>query len=147
MIDTSIKELCKTGCFNSELLFWATQFTPYLMRSRGSRKIQPQPLDVQEDTKSHELAAEAKQTSGPNLSRTVQDFIVECLQPWDRKDAPSSRDDINKAFPVCDKAAKEKGADVPADLNCLKYFASMGSDCWPCICWVAQINKWKIKGC
>ena len=56
-------------------------------------------------------------------------------------------DDINKAFPVCDKAAKEKGADVPADLNSLKYFASMGSDCWPCICWVAQINKWNIKGC
>lgn len=56
-------------------------------------------------------------------------------------------DDINKAYPVCDKAAREKGADVPADLDCMKYFASMGSDCWPCICWVAQINKWKIRGC
>ena len=55
-------------------------------------------------------------------------------------------DDINKAFPVCQKAAHDKGADVPADLNCMKYFASMGSDCWPCICWVAQINKWNIKG-
>lgn len=25
-------------------------------------------------------------------------------------------DDINKAYPVCDKAAKEKGKDFPADL-------------------------------
>lgn len=56
-------------------------------------------------------------------------------------------DDINKAYPVCEKAAKEKGADVPVDLECLKYFASMEKDCWPCICWVAQINHWKIKGC
>jgi hypothetical protein len=29
----------------------------------------------------------------------------------------------------------------------LKYFAQMGSDCWGCICWVAQINKWKVFGC
>ena len=56
-------------------------------------------------------------------------------------------DDINKAYPVCEKAAREKGADVPADLDCLKYFVSMEKDCWPCICWVAQINKWRIKGC
>ncbi len=56
-------------------------------------------------------------------------------------------DDINKAYPICEKAAHEKGADVPADLDCLKYFAQMDKDCWPCICWVAQINKWNIKGC
>ena len=56
-------------------------------------------------------------------------------------------DDINKAYPVCEKAAKEKGADIPVDLECLKYFASMEKDCWPCICWVAELNHWKIKGC
>lgn len=56
-------------------------------------------------------------------------------------------DDINKAYPVCEKAAHEKGADIPADLNCLKYFASMEQDCWPCICWVAETQKWHIKGC
>ena len=55
--------------------------------------------------------------------------------------------DINQAYPVCEKAAAGKGKDVPADLNCLKYFSSMSSDCWPCICWVASINKWNIKGC
>jgi hypothetical protein len=55
--------------------------------------------------------------------------------------------DINKAYLTCEKAAHEKGSDVPADLDCLKYFASMSSDCWPCICWVAGINKWNIKGC
>ena len=46
-------------------------------------------------------------------------------------------DDINKAYSVCEKAAHDKGKDVPTDLDCLKYFASMGSDCWECICWVA----------
>lgn len=56
-------------------------------------------------------------------------------------------DDINKAYPICEKAAKEKGKDVDADLNCLKYFLSMEQDCWPCICWVAQVQHWKIAGC
>jgi hypothetical protein len=56
-------------------------------------------------------------------------------------------DDINKAYPVCEKAAHEKGADVPADLDCLKYFAKMEQECWPCICWVASVEKWHIKGC
>ena len=56
-------------------------------------------------------------------------------------------DDINKAEPVCEKAAKEKGADVPMDLECFKYFASMQKDCWPCICWIAELNHWHIKGC
>ncbi len=56
-------------------------------------------------------------------------------------------DDINKAFPVCEKAAREKGADIPVDLDCMKYFAQMGEDCWQCICWIAQINKWRIAGC
>jgi hypothetical protein len=56
-------------------------------------------------------------------------------------------DDINKAYPVCEKAAHEKGADVPADLDCLKYFVKMEQECWPCICWVASQEKWHIKGC
>lgn len=56
-------------------------------------------------------------------------------------------DDINKAYATCEKAAHEKGKDVPADLDCIKYFASMSSDCWECICWVAEYNKWPVKGC
>jgi hypothetical protein len=48
-------------------------------------------------------------------------------------------DDINKAYPICEKAAKEKAKDLDADINCLKYFLSLEQDCWPCICWVAQI--------
>lgn len=56
-------------------------------------------------------------------------------------------DDINKAYPICEKAAQEKGKDQTADINCLKYMLSIRKDCWPCICWVAQINKWTIKGC
>jgi hypothetical protein len=56
-------------------------------------------------------------------------------------------DDINKAFASCEKAAHEKGKDVPVDLDCMKYFAQMGEDCWDCICWIAQIQKLHIFGC
>ena len=56
-------------------------------------------------------------------------------------------DDINKAEPVCEKAAREKGADVPMDLDCFKYFAKMEQDCWPCICFIAEQQHWHVKGC
>lgn len=56
-------------------------------------------------------------------------------------------DDINKAYPYCKKASEDKGKDLPADLECMKYMASIEKDCWPCICWVAQQEKWNIKGC
>lgn len=56
-------------------------------------------------------------------------------------------DDINKAYPICEKAAHEKGKDVPVDLDCMKYFAQMGEDCWSCICWIAKLNHWPIAGC
>ncbi len=32
-------------------------------------------------------------------------------------------DDINKAYPPCQKAAQDKGKDYPADLECIKYMA------------------------
>jgi hypothetical protein len=56
-------------------------------------------------------------------------------------------DDINKAYPICDKAAKEKGKDFPADIDCMKFLLSVEKDCWPCICLVADVNKWHVKGC
>ena len=56
-------------------------------------------------------------------------------------------DDINKAFAACEKAAQEKGKDVPVDLDCMKYFAQMGEECWDCICWVAEVQKLHIFGC
>ncbi len=56
-------------------------------------------------------------------------------------------DDINKAYPKCKKASEEKGKDLPADLECMKYMVSVEKDCWPCICWVAETEKWNIKGC
>lgn len=34
-------------------------------------------------------------------------------------------DDINASFKVCDKAAKEKGKDIPADIECMKYLAQV----------------------
>lgn len=46
--------------------------------------------------------------------------------------------DINKALPICEKAAKAKGKDVPADLECIKYFTEVEKDCWPCICGIAS---------
>ena len=57
------------------------------------------------------------------------------------------QDDINIAYPICKKAAEEKGKDYPVDITCLKYFAQMTEECWACICWVASFQKWKIIGC
>lgn len=56
-------------------------------------------------------------------------------------------DDINKAYPTCQKAAQEKAKDLPADLECMKYIYRMDKDCWPCICMVSHEMKWNIKGC
>jgi hypothetical protein len=46
--------------------------------------------------------------------------------------------DINQSYKVCEKAAEEKGKDLPADLECMKYLATVEKDCWPCICFVAK---------
>lgn len=51
------------------------------------------------------------------------------------------------AYPICDQAAKEKGKDVPVDLECMKYIGTIDKDCWPCICAVATAQHWNIKGC
>lgn len=65
----------------------------------------------------------------------------------DDKAQISCLDDIYVAYPACQKAAQEKGKDVPVDLICLQYFANLSQECWPCICWVAKLEKWTIKGC
>ena len=54
---------------------------------------------------------------------------------------------INLAYEQCDKAAKQKGGDQTADINCVKYLLSAKKECWPCICEVAKKEGWKIKGC
>jgi hypothetical protein len=64
-----------------------------------------------------------------------QDKEIECIT------------DVNHALDLCDKAAKEKGKDQTADINCIKYLASVEQDCWPCICQIAIDNGYKIKGC
>lgn len=56
-------------------------------------------------------------------------------------------DDLRAAYPYCEKAAAAKGKDMNADLQCMKYFYSVEQDCWPCICFIAQKEHWKIKGC
>lgn len=56
-------------------------------------------------------------------------------------------DDINKAYPICQKASQEKGKDLPADLQCMKYLTQTDKDCWPCICLIAHEAKWNIMGC
>lgn len=55
--------------------------------------------------------------------------------------------DVNHALDLCDKAAKEKGKDQTADINCIKYMAAVEQDCWPCICQIASDNGFKVKGC
>lgn len=55
--------------------------------------------------------------------------------------------DVNHALDLCDKAAKEKGKDQTADINCIKYMVNVEQDCWPCICQIAKDNGFKVKGC
>ena len=56
-------------------------------------------------------------------------------------------DYLTLALEVCDKAAREKGKDQQADIDCVKYAAAMRSDCWPCICQIAKESDIKVKGC
>ena len=56
-------------------------------------------------------------------------------------------DDIRAAYPACQKAIDEGGSDMIADLTCLKYFTNVKSDCWPCICHIAEMDHIKVKGC
>ena len=56
-------------------------------------------------------------------------------------------DDFKDAFPYCKKAAEAAGKDFDADINCVKYFATMEQDCWPCICYMAHKESLKIRGC
>lgn len=56
-------------------------------------------------------------------------------------------DDVRAAYPVCKKAAEASGSDTAADLACLKYFNKMKPECWPCICMVAHMEHFDIKGC
>ena len=53
----------------------------------------------------------------------------------------------NLAYQVCLEAAKEKGQDQEADINCIKYFTTMRKECWPCVCEIAKEEGWKVKGC
>ena len=51
------------------------------------------------------------------------------------------------AYNACDAAAKAKGKDVSADLECMKYFSPIEKECWACICQIAKAEGWKITGC
>ena len=56
-------------------------------------------------------------------------------------------DDVRAAYEPCKKAAESGGSDLPATLQCLKYYSKMRNDCWPCICMVAKDEGFDIKGC
>jgi phage/plasmid-associated DNA primase len=96
-MDTSVKESIKDGRYNPELLHWGVCLTPYLMEARSSRKIQPQPAAVVEDTASHAVAAESsRDTLKADLAK---DFVEKELENYTSAlTPPSNRDEINKAF-------------------------------------------------
>ena len=56
-------------------------------------------------------------------------------------------DDVRAAYEPCKKAAEAGGADMAANLTCLKYYNKMKGDCWPCICQIAEMEGLKIQGC
>lgn len=54
---------------------------------------------------------------------------------------------LNLAYQYCEQAAKEKGQDQAADINCMKWVLTVQKDCWPCVCEIAKKQGMKIKGC
>lgn len=97
-INTRIKETCKSGTYNSELFFWACLFTPYLMKANGSRKIQPQPVNVKEDTQFHEIAARANESEQTGVSRYAKGFVKNCTEIWLKDRTPSTREHVDESF-------------------------------------------------
>jgi hypothetical protein len=70
-----------------------------------------------------------------NTDNCSQDAEIRCIN------------DINNSYKICTKAAQEKGKDLVADIECMKYLATVEKDCWPCICFVAKKKGWKVRGC
>ena len=71
----------------------------------------------------------------------VLSFNLNEARPRDDPTCPHDKEvncvhDFNVALAKCQEAAKEKG--VIPELECLKYFAQMGEDCWECICFFAK---------
>jgi hypothetical protein len=54
---------------------------------------------------------------------------------------------VRAAYPVCKKAAEAGGSDTAADFACMKYFNKMKPECGPCICMIARMEHFQIKGC
>ena len=66
-----------------------------------------------------------------------------CTEPLEVQCA----DSIVASIQPCEEAAKEKGSDANADLECIKHAANVKIICWPCICKVANDNNVHINGC
>jgi len=100
--------------YNAELLYWATCLTPYLLKASSSRKIQPQPKEVKEDTESHAVAAQANQREDADLYKLATDFVKLRVTEWKResKEPPKDRNEINAAFCEYVKGLN-MGIDVP----------------------------------
>ena len=56
-------------------------------------------------------------------------------------------DDVRAAYDPCKKAAQSGGANLPATIQCMKYYQKANADCWPCICDIARMDKVHIQGC
>ena len=56
-------------------------------------------------------------------------------------------DDFQQALPSCKKAAEAHMKDFDADLNCMKYSYQTEQECWPCICYIAEKENIKLRGC
>jgi len=79
-------------------------------------------------------------------------FAALASAKFSANDCPESKqvvcvDDVRAAYEPCKKAAEAGGSDMVADLTCLKYYNKMKSDCWPCICMIAELDHLVIKGC
>ena len=70
-----------------------------------------------------------------NDDKCTEALVVECAA------------DVELTILNCAKAVETEGADVIADLKCVKDLLADKKHCWPCVCAEAKKKGWHIIGC
>lgn len=55
--------------------------------------------------------------------------------------------EVEKTVKACAKAFETEGADIVADIKCVKDLLADKKLCWPCICDAAKEEGWHVVGC
>ncbi len=116
--DTRVKEDAKKGVYNYEVMHWCTLLTPYLTKATSDRQVQPRPERVKEDSRSHQLRANADERVEDKTEALAKAFIAERLKEWKPKGAepPATREEVNEAFTAF---CKPRCSSVPNPIEAL----------------------------